>query len=156
MRYKTYKKRGGNNNYNKSIRFINPNTRKTVILPKKKPNSNINLRIKPTIMNEIEYSKQMIKNHANLYNKSIKNMKNAEKILSNGSPEKNVSNINYTGNLIGTARNSIVIATGKNDKNGHIQHHKKKLQKLLNIHRAKINNSKVKEIEELLERVKNF
>ena len=156
MRYKTYKKRGGNNNYNKSIRFINPNTGKTVILPKKKPNSNINYTINLTNMDRIEHSKQMIKNHANLYNKSIKNMKNAEKILSNGSPENNVSNINYARNLIRTAKKSIIKATGENGKSGLIQVHKKRLQKLLKIHRAKINKSNANEIEELLERVKNF
>jgi hypothetical protein len=83
-------------------------------------------------------------------------MKQAEKILSNGSPENNVSNINYVRNIINTAKGSIIAATGLKGKNGYIQIHKRKLKSMLDKHKTKLNNAHIKEIEELLERVRNF
>ena len=156
---RTYKKRGGDSNKNKNntppITIKRPNGTEYT-LPKKKPNSKINIRIRPSLNDDIEYSKQMIRNHLRNYNKSMKNMEKAEKILSNGSPEKNVSNNNYVRNIINTARNSIIAATGKEGKNGYIQLHKRKLKSLLDKHKTKLNTAHIKEIEELLESVKNF
>jgi hypothetical protein len=168
---RTYKKRGGDLNntpLNKrplnipsitikrpSITIKRPNGTE-LTLPKKRPNSKINLTIKLSVNDEIEYSKQMIRNHLRSYNNSMNKMKQAEKILSNGSPENNVSNINYVRNIINTAKGSIIAATGLKGKNGYIQIHKRKLKSMLDKHKTKLNNAHIKEIEELLERVKNF
>jgi hypothetical protein len=189
---RTYKKRGGDSNKNKKpitiknsngrITIKNPNGSITIknpngiefTLPKKKPNSKINLSIKESFKDEIERSKQMIEGHLKNYKKSINNMTQLEKILSNGSPEKNVSNNNYARNILNTARQSIIISSGTgvkdntrlntnrglNDKfvnhtTGHIQNHKRKLKSLLDKHKTKLNNAYIKEIEELLENVKN-
>jgi hypothetical protein len=107
---RTYKKRGGdlnntplNNtplNNTPSITIKKPNGTEFT-LPKKKPNSKINLSIRESLNDEIKRSKEMISTHLKSYKNSMKKMesKNLQNILSTGKlPEEELEQIRLYGN----------------------------------------------------------